>query len=128
MIGTEVQKAIHDALMAAPAVAGGRIYDRVPDKPTFPYITIGDEQILDDGNSCDDGWEVFHDLHAWSRSVGFPEVKGLIAAAVPRLASIASIGGHTLIAAEVQATRVFRDPDGLTNHGVITVRFVITPV
>jgi hypothetical protein len=127
MIGTQVQKAIHDALKAAPAIAGGRVYDHVPDGADFPYIEIGDEQIVDDGNTCDDGWEVFADVHVWSRSVGYPETKTLIASIVPRLVGITSIAGYTLIAVEVENTRVFRDPDGLTSHGVISVRFVITP-
>lgn len=127
MIGTEVQKAIHDALQVGPAIADGRIYDRVPDNPTYPYVTVGDEQILDDGNACDDGWEVFADVHLWSQAVGYPEVKGLMAEAGPRLAGIDTLPGFTAIAAVVQSTRVFRDPNGLTSHGIITVRFVITP-
>lgn len=132
MIGAKVQKAIHDALKAAPAVAGGRVYDHVPRAngevtATFPYVEIGGEQIIDDGNTCDDGWEVFADVHVWSRAVGYPETKGLIATIVPRLVGINSISGFTVIAAEVENTRVMRDPDGLTSHGVISVRFVITP-
>lgn len=127
MIGTQIQKAIHDALKAAPSVAGGRVYDHVPEGAAFPYVEIGDEQILDDGNTCDDGWEVFADVHVWSRSVGYPETKGLIAAIVPRLVRITAITGFTVIAVEVENTRVFRDPDGSTSHGVISVRFVITP-
>jgi len=127
MIGAEIQKAIHDALKVSPAIAGGRIYDRVPENPTYPYIGIGDEQTLDDGNACDDGWEVFADVHVWSQAVGFPEAKGLVAAIVPRLVAISAVPGFTVIAAEVENTRVFRDPDGLTSRGVISVRFVINP-
>lgn len=127
MIGTEFQTAIYDALTAGPSIASGRVYDRVPANPTFPYVAIGDEQIVDDGNTCDDGWEVFEDVHVWSRASGFPETKGLIQAIVPRLAAINAVPGFTVIAVEVENTRVFRDPDGLTSHGVISMRFVITP-
>lgn len=127
MIGTQIQTAIYDALTASPAIASGRVYDRVPPEPTYPYLTIGDEQTLDDGNACDDGWELFTDVHLWSQAVGFPEVKGLIAEAASRLAGIADVPGLTLIASIVESTRVFRDPDGLTSHGVVSMRFVITP-
>lgn len=127
MIGTEVQKAIFDALSGAPAIADGRVYDLVPREAAFPYVTIGDEQALDDGNACDDGWEVFADVHVWSRSVGYPEAKGLMAKIVPRLTGISAIAGYTLIAVELESSRIFRDGDGLTSHGVITIRFVITP-
>lgn len=127
MIGTEIQTAVYGALTAGPAIAGGRVYDRVPSAPTFPYLTIGSEQIIDDGNACGDGWEVFAEVHFWSQAFGYPEVKGLMAEATPRLAGIDSVPGLTVIAAAVESTRVFRDPDGLTSHGVITVRFVIIP-
>lgn len=132
MIGTQVQKAIYDALTDSPAIAGGRVYDHVPRAngevtAEFPYIEIGDEQIIDDGNTCDDGWEVVADVHVWSRAVGYPEAKSLIASIAPRLVGITSIADHTLIAVEVENTHVFRDPDGLTSHGVISVRFVVTP-
>src|SRR5690606_34227972 len=75
MIGPELQKAIYDALKTVPAVAGGRVYDSVPSNAEFPYVTIGGEQTVDDGNSCEDGWEVFTDVHVWSRKPGFPECK-----------------------------------------------------
>lgn len=127
MIGDEVQTAIFEALTASPAIAEGRVYDSVPEGAQFPYLTIGDEQVSDDGNACDDGWEVYADVHVWSRSVGFPEAKALIAAAVSRLTAIDAIAGKTLISVALDGTRIFRDPDGETSHGVITVRFVITP-
>lgn len=127
MIGTEVQKAIHDALKASPAVAGGRVYDSVPSNAEFPYVTIGGEQTVDDGNSCEDGWEVFTDVHVWSRKPGFPECKEIAVQVRQRLAGITSISGLSLIAVEVEGSRFLRDPDGLTSHGIVSARFVLTP-
>jgi hypothetical protein len=127
MIGPEVQIAVYQALMTDPPVAGGRVYDRVPAKPDFPYVSIGDEQTIDDGNSCDDGWEVYPDIHVWSRQVGHVEAKQLMAAIVPRLKAITSVDGHTVISVSFEGTRVFTDPDGLTTHGVVTPKFIITP-
>lgn len=132
MIGTEVQKAIIDALKAAPAVAGGNVFDEVPGVATglegpFPRVTIGNEQIVDDGNSCDNGWEVFAQIDIWTRSVGFPEAKSLQAAIVPRILNIQSISGHTLIAVELERSDSLRDPDGKTRHVAMTFRFLINP-
>lgn len=127
MISTEIQQAIYSALIAGTPLCGGRVYDSVPENPTFPYITIGEENTVDDGNTCDDGWDVYADVHVWSRGVGFPEAKRVMAEARDRLAGIWAISGHTLIAAEVERTGVFRDPDGLTSHGVLSVKFIITP-
>jgi len=127
MIGTGLQKAIHDALKAAPAVANGNVYDRVPPNAAFPYVKIGQEQVVDDGNSCDSGWEVFAEVHIWSRAPGFPESKQIAAQVCQRLLSITIISGLTLIAVEVEDTLFRSDPDGLTSHGIVTARFVVTP-
>jgi hypothetical protein len=126
-LGPEVQKALYDAFTADPPVSGGRIFDRVPKDASFPYITIGDEQRIDDANSCDDGWEVYPDIHIWSRAVGRVEAKRLVADAEARIKAIAGIAGFTLISVSIETSRVFMDPDGLTAHGVVTAKFIITP-
>lgn len=127
MIGPEVQKAIFEALTADPPIAGGRVFDRVQEQPTFPYVSIGDEQTIDDSNTCDDGWEVFPDVHVWSRAVGRVEAKQFIAEIVPRITAIAAIDGHCLLSVNLETSRIFTDPDGLTTHGVATFKLIITP-
>lgn len=127
MIGPELQKAIVDALKAAPAVAGGNVYDRVPTSNLYPRVTVGDEQTIDNGNTCSDGWEIYADVHVWSQKVGKVEAKEIMVAAVPRLLAIATIPGFKILATELDAHRIFTEPDGLTTHGVITIRYVIDP-
>ena len=129
MIGAELQKAIFAALTAAPTVAGGRVYDRVPAVPVFPYVTIGDEQVVDDGNSCDDGWEVFSDIHVWSRPAtgSKTEVKDLAPPIVARLRTALAVTGFVVVVAALETMRTFRDPDGLTEHSVLTFRYLLQP-
>lgn len=127
MIGPDLQKAIVEVLKLAPPVADGRVFDRVPESDPYPRITVGDEQTADNGNACGDGWEVYADVHVWSRAVGKVEAKQIMAQAVPRLLGISSLTGFTIIAAELDAHRIFTEPDGLTTHGVITIRYVIDP-
>lgn len=128
MIGAELQKAIFAALTGA-NIAGGRVYDSPPPKAVYPYVTIGDEQALDDGNTCEDGWEVFADVHAWSRPVNGSkvEVKALMASIVPLLAVNLTMPGFRSVAGSMQTTRALRDPDGLTEHGIVTLRYLIDP-
>jgi hypothetical protein len=128
MIGAEVQKAIFAALDGA-SVASGRIYDQVPAEPVFPYVTIGDEQVIDDSNTCQDGWEVYPDVHCWSRpeTGSKVEVKTLAAAVVTAVTSIISITGFSLVSITHETTRVFRDPDGKTEHAVVSFRALIDP-
>lgn len=127
MIGPELQKALVDALKAAPALAGGNIYDSVPASNLYPRVTLGDEQTIDHGNSCSDGWEVYADVHVWSQAVGKVEAKQIMAQAVPRLLALSSLPGFTILACELDGHRIFTQPDGLTTHGVITIRYVIDP-
>lgn len=127
MIGAQVQKAIFDALKTAPPIAGGNIFDDVPTSDPFPRVTIGNEQVVDDGNTCEDGWEVFSQVDIWSRAVGYPEAKTIQAALVPRILGITSISDHELIAVELERADSLRDPDGKTRHIALTFRFLINP-
>lgn len=129
MIGPELQQAIYAALVAAPAICDGRVYDRVPDEPVFPYLTIGDEQAIDDGNSCEDAWEVFADAHVWSRpeSTSKVEAKTIGAAVVDRLVTELVVAGFRVVFAALESYRTLRDPDGLTEHVIITVKYSLQP-
>ncbi|WP_421912731.1 DUF3168 domain-containing protein [Mesorhizobium sp.] len=128
MIGAEMQKAIFAALNGA-TIAGGNVFDQVSASDPFPRITVGDEQVIDDSNTCQVGWEVFSDVHCWSRpaSGSKVEVKTLAAQAVAAVRGITSIPGYELVSIEHQTTRVFRDPDGLTEHAVVSFRALIDP-
>ncbi|WP_309086464.1 DUF3168 domain-containing protein [Chelativorans sp.] len=135
IIGTQLQAAIFEALTAFPAIAGGRVYDDVPPEDdrvaetgaADPYVTIGDDQVLDDGNSCDDGWEIFADVDIWSRAVGYDEVKSIGVEVVERVRSITSIAGFQVIAASLSRYQPMRDPDGITRRLAITFRFLLNP-
>lgn len=129
MIGSQLQKAIHDALTAAPALAGGNVYDRVPAKAAdaFPRITLGDEQVLDDSSSCGEGWEVYPDIHVWSRKPGHVEAKRIAADVVSRVLAIAAVDQFTLVEMRLESARSFTEPDGLTAHTVITFRVRLDP-
>lgn len=128
MIGSQLQAAIYTVLTGA-SVAGGRIYDRVPEGPTYPYVTIGDDQTINAGNVCEDGWTVYADVHVWSRPANESkgEVKGLVATIVPLLATELTVTGHLVVLGELETVRTFRDPDGLTEHSVITIRYEVEP-
>lgn len=129
MIAGEIQKAIYTALSIAPALASGNIFDQVPESDPFPRITIGEEQVIDESTTCQDGWDVSTDVHCWSRpDTGSKlEVKQIAAAVVARVTAISAIAGFSLVALTHESTRVFRDPDGKTEHAVVTFRALIDP-
>lgn len=127
MIAGEVQKAIFAALDGA-AVADGRIYDQPPRGAQFPYVTIGDEQVIDAGTSCGDAWEVYCDIHVWSRPNGGSklEVKLLRKDVTTAVLSISTIEGFVLDGVYHDTSRSRRDPDGLTEHDISTFRFLVS--
>jgi hypothetical protein len=73
------------------AAVADRVYDQVPapvppaTTPTFPYVTLGDCQVLPDKAGCIDGVEVYPQIDVWSRAVGYPEVKTIVKAVLAAL-------------------------------------------
>lgn len=107
------------------AIVGTRVYDAVPTNPvaTFPYLTIGDDQVLPDIAQDYDGADVVMTIHGWSRGAGFPEVKGLGKAVNAALTDAAlTITGFRIVEIIPEQIQYLRDPDGLTRHGVFVFR------
>lgn len=129
----EVQAAIVAALKSAgalPTVIGQRVYDAVPTSPAamFPYITLGDCQVLPDKADCIDGAELFLQVDVWSRAVGFPEAKTIAKAVVAKLDDQPIVvAGHDVVVFEHQSTQYLRDPDGLSRHAALTFRSLVFP-
>lgn len=127
----DLQGAIVAALKADPAVTAlisGRVYDQVPPQAAFPYVTIGEDQTLPAWADCYDGADVILTLHAWSRAVGYPEVKRLAAAVSAALDGVeVTIETIRLVDISWTGSRFLRDPDGNTRHAVIGFRALTEP-
>ena len=128
----ELQKAIVARLRAdadLTAIVAGRIYDAPPINPTFPYVTLGEADVVVQRADCYDGSEVSMSVHGWSRATGFPEVKRIAAAIRASLheAPLELADGERLVDIEVTDNRALRDPDGLTSHAVVTAHAYTEP-
>lgn len=128
MIGPQLQQAIYAALVAAD-VTGTRVYDVPPPAPVYPYTTIGDEQVIDDSNSCDAAWEIFSDVHVWSRPAAGSkvELKTELAKVVDALGTELDVDGFVVTSGALETTRSLRDPDGITEHAILTFRYLVDP-
>lgn len=123
----ELQAAMVMALKGA-SIAGSRIYDVVPPSAVFPYVTLGDVQVLPDKADCIDGVEVFPQVDVWSRTQGYGEVKTIVKAIMDALDDQPlTLTGFAVVVFEHQSTQYLRDPDGLTRHAAITFRGLIQP-
>jgi len=85
--------------------------------------------VLDDSNSCGVGWEIYVDIHVWSRpqSGSKLEAKALAAEIAERLAGPLSMPGFVIVAVRPESRQALDDPDGITKHAIITYRFIIDP-
>lgn len=119
----ELQAAIVPLLKAdvtLAALIAARVYDQPPASPTFPYVTIGDADMIRDDATCFEGGQIYLTLHGWSRAVGFPEVRRVSDAVVEALhLAPLTLATNRFISIMHRQTRTFRDPDGLTSHAVI---------
>lgn len=132
----ELITAIRAALLADPVVAGfigTRFYDPPPASSVavpFPYISLGPSNTLPDDYDCVDGKNYTIQLDVWSRGAGEAYSSAQtrkICAAVERLLDDAELQLATTALASLEhtMTRVVRDPDGVTNHGIIQFDAVV---
>lgn len=133
----ELQKALYDTIIvnaALKAAMGGeaRAYDIVPAEPEFPYITIGQAQLLDEGDTCEDNrFEALCDLQVWSRdtdNVGQVECKRVSGALRDALLAGLTMDAAWLVKVhDHRSTDHFMDPDGITARARLSFRFLIEP-
>jgi len=125
----ELQAAIVTKLKADAgviAVVSTRVYDNIPASPTFPYISLGDTQVLPDKAECIDGVEIFFSIDAWARDQTFPMVKKISKAIVAALDDQPiTVAGYDTIVFEINSINHLKDPDGLTRHAALSFRALI---
>ena len=110
---------------AVKALVASRIYDRVPLNAARPYVSIGPSQMTQQDFDCVDGAECFLQVDVWSSEPGFAQCKTLAAAVRKALHNAAAEQDGFTFEIEHRFTNEFRDADGLTSHGVISLRAII---
>ena len=118
-----LQGALIAAIKAIPTAAGANVFDSVPPSDPFPRVTVGLGQSIPDMADCRDATESVLQIDAWSRAVGYPEVKGIADKIRDRLNDEQLvITGHRLELMLVELIDYTRDPDGLTSRARISLR------
>lgn len=128
----ELQSAIYHALSADAALMSlvDGVYDRVP-KDAFGvrngYISFGPEYSVYQDFACLEIEEINIQLDVWSRVVGRVHCKEIVSAAQRVLQALPDLTQNALILSEAPLTRITADPDGLTTHGIIQLRYEVEP-
>lgn len=127
-----LQRGIYATLTAATevtALVGSRVFDQVAPNPTFPYIRIGNDQVLasDTPDCLPDCVEVYAQVDVYSRQQGKTEAKAVAGAIVRALDedSIVLESGYALQSFLHNDTRYLDDPDGLSTHAVLMFHALI---
>lgn len=108
------------------------VYDHVPDDavsfadPKQAYVSFGPLDIVDDYAQCIDGETHTVQIDVWSRQVGFINAKNIVDR-IKRVLARAhlSLTSNALLETNITLARIFRDPDGVTSHGVLTVELMV---
>ena len=93
----------------------------------FPYITIGEDQVVGDESQYHDGSEIFAKVEIWSRAVDFLEAKAIAGAVRDALSQPLAIAGHTTVAWKFRGALTRTEPDGLTRRIIQTFRYLTEP-
>lgn len=103
------------------ALIGDRVFDRIPSPATYPLLTIGNMQLLPESADGVDAAETVVTIHVWdqfkqadkSRKVGGAVVSALHEEELRTKNS----GTQSVL---LESANYLRDPDGVTNHAVLT--------
>ena len=128
-----LQQSVYATLTADPQITtllgGARIYDDVPQKSEFPYLTLGQSSVRDWSTGTEAGDEHLLTLHVWSRAGGRKqthEIMGALKAALHNRAL--TLQGHQLIDIRHEFSDARRDPEGDIYHGIVRLRAVTEPL
>ncbi len=119
-----LQQAVYSALVAfAPLTAAiTGVFDMPPQDQPLPYVSIGDDVVVDYSTKDVAASEHRISIHIWSRKAGRQEAKQLMALVQNALAAPLTLTGFKLISLRFLQAINLVDPDGLTHHGVIEFR------
>lgn len=99
-----------------------------PSPDDFPFIEIGESQIIPNDVSASDGssdeaFDEFIDIHVWSRYRGQKETKEIQGAIYDALHHKSlTVTGRSTAFCWLDDARIVDDPDGLTRHGIQTFK------
>lgn len=128
-----LQAAIQDVLSRdeglRAALGGARIYDYVPRKVDFPYMTFGEISVRNWSTGTDLGEEHSITFHIWSRAAGRGEVHDIASAVRAALHDRQLIiPGHRLINLQHEYSESGRENDGEHFKGLVRFRAVTEPL
>lgn len=121
-----LQQAVYTRLSGDSALTttlGASVYDEVPDAASFPYVAIGDVTETPRDTMGTTGRDATLTVHVWSQYPGSKQVKEVYSRVDELLDRwAATVSGWNAVQLQQEFFETFRDPDGITRHGVARYR------
>lgn len=104
-----------------------RIYDNVPDKVEYPFISLGPSDYVPGDVACVDLRYETYQIDIWSQRHGaLYEARSIVDYVKNALHNLTgSMGASALIQSDVVLVRIIRERDTKTIHGVVQVTFAV---
>ena len=129
----ELQATIVGALSAEPVInrllGGPKIFDRVPERASFPYLTLGRTAVVDWSTGTEDGAEHILTLHVWAKGGSKQETYEIMDQVSNKLHDATlPLETHRLVNLQLQFAEARQEPDSPTYHGILRFRAVTEPL
>ncbi len=124
-----LQKSVVQALKSdvglSVLLGGSYVYDFVPQRAAYPFVSLGNVVARDWSTSSERGDEHALTLHIWSKARGKKQCH-LIVSTVRRVLHDVElvVEDHSLVNLRHEFSDVRLDPDGETFHGIVRFRAV----
>ena len=128
----ELQKAIFSRLNGGSIVdeqdqAITGVFDDVPEGSAYPYVVIGEETATNIGTKDKDMHEYTQTIHVWSQYRGLKEIKEIMEQIYTLLNDYSiTVSGASAISLRHEFQTTLTEGDGLTRHGVMRFRVVVS--
>ncbi|BDA83692.1 hypothetical protein Sa4125_12340 [Aureimonas sp. SA4125] len=129
----ELQTSIFQTLTGDAALlsllGGPKVFDHVPERASFPYLTLGRTTVVDWSTGTEDGAEHILTLHVWAKGGGKVETFAIMDHVTNRLHDAhLPLTGHSLVNLQLQFAEARQEPESATYHGILRFRAVTEPV
>ena len=107
-------------------VGNNRIFDNVPQDTDYPYVVIGNINVINRGTKSLDGNEYNVDIDVWSTYRGKKEISEAMERIYELLHDTTyTVSGANMVISQVRNTITLVENDGITRHGVLTLSVIV---
>ena len=126
----DLQSAIYSILNGDATLDGiignNKIFDNVPQDTSYPYVVIGNINVINTGTKTLDGNEYNVDIDIWSEYRGKKEISDAMERIYELLHDTTySVSGANFVNSQVRSTITLVENDGITRHAVLSLSVIV---